>query len=83
MFADSRAREHEPPPTVLDAPPSTTRRASGNAWTAANGETLSIFPLTVIVQKIAAEAAETLGTNPDSYGRDLPGRDAAWSAIKL
>ena len=44
---------------------------------------LSIFPLTVIVQKIAAEAAETLGTNPDAYGRDLPGRDAAWSAIKL
>ncbi len=47
------------------------------------GETLSIFPLTVIVQKIAAEAAETLGTNPDSYGRDLPGRDAAWSRVKL
>jgi glutamine---fructose-6-phosphate transaminase (isomerizing) len=47
------------------------------------GETLSIFPLTVVVQKIAAEAAETLGTNPDSYGRDLPGRDAAWSAIRL
>lgn len=47
------------------------------------GEALSIFPLTVIVQKIAAEAAETLGSNPDSYGRDLPGRDAAWSAIKL
>ena len=47
------------------------------------GETLSIFPLTVIVQKIAAEAAETLGTNPDSYGRDLPGRDAAWGAVKL
>jgi glutamine---fructose-6-phosphate transaminase (isomerizing) len=47
------------------------------------GELLSIFPLTVIVQKIAAEAAETRHTNPDSYGRDLPGRDAAWSAIKL
>jgi glucosamine--fructose-6-phosphate aminotransferase (isomerizing) len=47
------------------------------------GETLSIFPLTVIVQKIAAEAAETLGTNPDRFGRELPGRDAAWSAIKL
>lgn len=47
------------------------------------GEALSVFPLTVIVQKVAAEAAETLGTNPDSYGRDLPGRDAAWSAIKL
>ncbi len=47
------------------------------------GEALSIFPLTVIVQKIAAEGAETRGTNPDSYGRDLPGRDTAWSAIKL
>ncbi len=47
------------------------------------GEALSIFPLTVIVQKIAAESAETLGTNPDRFGRDLPGRDAAWSAIKL
>ena len=47
------------------------------------GEVLSIFPLTVVVQKIAAEAAETLGTNPDRFGRELPGRDAAWSAIKL
>ncbi len=47
------------------------------------GEALSIFPLTVIVQKIAAESAETLGTNPDRFGRDLPGRDAAWSEIKL
>ena len=47
------------------------------------GEALSIFPLTVIVQKIAVEAAETLSTNPDSFGRDLPGRDAAWSAIRL
>jgi glucosamine--fructose-6-phosphate aminotransferase (isomerizing) len=47
------------------------------------GEALSIFPLTVIVQKIAAEGAEARGTNPDSYGRDLPGRDAAWSTIKL
>ena len=47
------------------------------------GEALSIFPLTVIVQKIAAEGAEARGTNPDSYGRDRPGRDAAWSAIKL
>jgi glutamine---fructose-6-phosphate transaminase (isomerizing) len=47
------------------------------------GEVLSMFPLTVIVQKIAVEAAETLGTNPDSFGRDLPDRDAAWSAVKL
>jgi glucosamine--fructose-6-phosphate aminotransferase (isomerizing) len=47
------------------------------------GEALSVFPLTVIVQKIAAEGAERLGTNPDKFGRDLPGRDAAWSAIRL
>jgi len=47
------------------------------------GAELSVFPLTVIVQKIAAESAETLGTNPDSFGRDLPGREAAWSKVKL
>jgi glutamine---fructose-6-phosphate transaminase (isomerizing) len=47
------------------------------------GPDLSVFPLTVIVQKIAAESAETLGTNADSFGRDLPGRDAAWSKLKL
>ncbi|MGO9908484.1 MAG: hypothetical protein ACLPY3_22615, partial [Solirubrobacteraceae bacterium] len=37
----------------------------------------------LIVHDIAAEGAETLGTNPDKFGRDLPGRDAAWSAIRL
>jgi len=47
------------------------------------GEALSVFPLTVVVQKIAAEGAETRGTNADTFGRDLPGRDAAWSAIRL
>lgn len=47
------------------------------------GEALSVFPLTVIVQKIAAESAETRGTNPDRFGRELPDRDAAWSRIKL
>jgi glucosamine--fructose-6-phosphate aminotransferase (isomerizing) len=47
------------------------------------GEMLSIFPLTVVVQKIAAEAAETLGTNPDRFGRDLPGREEAWSRVRL
>lgn len=47
------------------------------------GETLSVFPLTVVVQKIAAEAAEVLGTNPDRFGRDLPGREAAWGAVTL
>lgn len=47
------------------------------------GEALSVFPLTTIVQLIAVEAAESRGMNPDSFGRDLPGRDAAWSAIRL
>jgi len=47
------------------------------------GELLSIFPLTVAVQRIAAESAEKLGTDPDRFGRELPGREAAWSAIAL
>jgi glucosamine--fructose-6-phosphate aminotransferase (isomerizing) len=47
------------------------------------GEPLSIFPLIVIVQKIAAEAAETLGTDPDAFGREVPGREEGWSTIRL
>ncbi len=47
------------------------------------GEPLSIFPLTAVVQKIAVEAAEARGANPDSFGRDLPGRADAWSGIQL
>jgi glutamine---fructose-6-phosphate transaminase (isomerizing) len=46
------------------------------------GELLSIFPLTVAVQRIALEAAETLGVNPDSFGLDLPGHQA-WDRINL
>jgi glucosamine--fructose-6-phosphate aminotransferase (isomerizing) len=46
------------------------------------GELLSIFPLTVAVQRIALEAAETLGVNPDSFGLDLPGHEA-WDRIDL
>jgi glucosamine--fructose-6-phosphate aminotransferase (isomerizing) len=46
------------------------------------GELLSVFPLTVAVQRIALEAAETLGTNPDSFGRDVPGHQA-WDRINL
>ena len=46
------------------------------------GELLSIFPLTVAVQRIALEAAETLGVNPDTFGLDLPGRQA-WGRIEL
>jgi glucosamine--fructose-6-phosphate aminotransferase (isomerizing) len=46
-------------------------------------ELLSIFPLTAVVQRIALECAEALGTNPDSFGRDLPGRSEALEAIEL
>jgi glucosamine--fructose-6-phosphate aminotransferase (isomerizing) len=46
------------------------------------GELLSIFPLTVAVQRIALEAAETLGVNPDTFGRDVPGREP-WNRIDL
>lgn len=47
------------------------------------GEPLSIFPLTVVVQKIALEAAERAGSDPDSFGRSLPGREQAWSQVRL
>lgn len=46
------------------------------------GELLSIFPLTVAVQRIALEAAEALGVNPDTFGLDLPNR-GAWDRIEL
>ena len=46
------------------------------------GELLSIFPLTVAVQRIALEAAETLGVNPDTFGLDLPGHQS-WDRIQL
>jgi glucosamine--fructose-6-phosphate aminotransferase (isomerizing) len=46
------------------------------------GELLSIFPLTVVVQRIALEAAETLGVNPDTFGLDQPGHEA-WDRIDL
>jgi glutamine---fructose-6-phosphate transaminase (isomerizing) len=46
------------------------------------GELLSIFPLTVAVQRIALEAAETLGVNPDTFGLDQPGHEA-WDRIDL
>ena len=48
-----------------------------------NGESLSIFPLTVAVQRIALESAEALGTDPDAFGYDVPGRKEAWEAVEL
>ncbi|MGD0196935.1 MAG: hypothetical protein ABSC56_03355 [Solirubrobacteraceae bacterium] len=47
------------------------------------GPTLSIFALIVIVQKIAAEAAEARGVDPDHFGRELPERERAWSEVAL
>ena len=47
------------------------------------GEPLSIFPLTVCVQRIALELAERLGTDPDAFGYDVPGRKEAWTALTL
>jgi len=46
------------------------------------GEPLSIFALTVAVQRVAVESAEALGTDPDSFGRDVPGREP-WDEIAL
>jgi glucosamine--fructose-6-phosphate aminotransferase (isomerizing) len=46
-------------------------------------EPLSVFPLTVIVQRIALELAEALGTDPDAFGYDVPGRREAWTALTL
>ncbi len=47
------------------------------------GEDLSVFPLTVAVQRIALELAEATGTNPDSFGKDRPGYDAAYGSVGL
>jgi glucosamine--fructose-6-phosphate aminotransferase (isomerizing) len=47
------------------------------------GETLSIFPLTVCIQRIALELAEEVGADPDAFGYDVPGRKEAWTALTL
>ena len=48
-----------------------------------SGEPLSIFPLTVTVQRIALECAKATGSDPDAFGYDVPGRREAWGAIEL
>jgi glucosamine--fructose-6-phosphate aminotransferase (isomerizing) len=45
------------------------------------GEPLSVFALTVGVQRIALECAEVLGTDPDIFRR-VPGREA-WDEVTL
>jgi glucosamine--fructose-6-phosphate aminotransferase (isomerizing) len=46
-------------------------------------EPLSIFPLTVLVQRTALELAEQVGSDPDVFGYDVPGRREAWTAVAL
>jgi glucosamine--fructose-6-phosphate aminotransferase (isomerizing) len=46
-------------------------------------EPLSVFSLTVCVQRIALELAEQLGADPDAFGYDVPGRKDAWTALTL
>jgi glutamine---fructose-6-phosphate transaminase (isomerizing) len=47
------------------------------------GEPLSIFPLTAAVQRIALDLALAVGSDPDAFGFDVPGREAAWGSITL
>jgi glucosamine--fructose-6-phosphate aminotransferase (isomerizing) len=47
------------------------------------GEPLSIFPLTVAVQRIALECAKALGSDPCAFGYDVPGRREAWQPVGL
>ncbi len=46
------------------------------------GETLSVFPLTVIVQRIAVELSEARGVSPDRFRYEqAKRREAAFEAI--
>jgi glutamine---fructose-6-phosphate transaminase (isomerizing) len=47
------------------------------------GESLSVFPLTAVVQRIAHDAALAVGSDPDAFGYDVPGREEAWEPIEL
>ncbi|HEY6761973.1 MAG TPA: SIS domain-containing protein [Baekduia sp.] len=46
------------------------------------GEPLSIFPLTILVQRIALELSEARGVSPDRFRfEEDPGREAAFEAV--
>ena len=48
------------------------------------GEALSVFPLTVVVQRIAAELAEERGVSPDRFRFEQdPRREAAFEAVEF
>jgi glucosamine--fructose-6-phosphate aminotransferase (isomerizing) len=47
------------------------------------GEPLSVFPLTAAVQRIAHDSALAVGSDPDAFGYDVPGREEAWEPIEL
>jgi glutamine---fructose-6-phosphate transaminase (isomerizing) len=44
---------------------------------------LTVFPLTVAVQRVALRCAETLGIDPDAFGFDVPGRREVWGTVPL
>jgi glucosamine--fructose-6-phosphate aminotransferase (isomerizing) len=46
------------------------------------GEPLSIFPLTAAVQRIALELSKELGTDPDTFGAELPGHER-WASLEF
>ncbi len=46
------------------------------------GEALSVFPLTVVVQRIALELAEARGVSPDRFRyEEDPAREAAFESV--
>ena len=46
------------------------------------GEPLSVFPLTVVVQRIALELAEARGVSPDRFRfEEDPAREAAFEGV--
>ena len=48
------------------------------------GEALSVFPLTVVVQRIALELAEARGVSPDRFRyEEDPRREAAFEGGRL
>ena len=77
-----RARPGAPRPWWPTPAPATARSCTASAATRSASRSRSSRSRR-IVQRIALEAAERLGTNPDSFGKDLPGRAEVWAAIPL
>jgi len=57
------------------------RHSRGRGFTAC-AEFSSYAFVHPVIRRIALEAAEMLGVNPDTFGLDLPGRQA-WERVEL